>query len=94
MHCGLYSANIVQSLHRSETLLQSPPNETRGGIRKVNQYGYAGFVQRSEKAFGAYKKENGSDKKLPRISELNAEYAILLEFCRVEGLVVEDWTKE
>ena len=51
----------------------------RWGIRKVNQYGYAGFVQRSEKAFGAYKKENGSDKKLPRISELNAEYAILLE---------------
>lgn len=51
-------------------------------------------MQRSEKAFGAYKKENGSDKKLPRISELNAEYAILLEFCRVEGLVVEDWTKE
>lgn len=25
------------------------------------------------------KKENGSDKKLPRISELNAEYAMLLE---------------
>ena len=30
-------------------------------------------------AFDAYKKENGSDKKLPRISELNAEYAMLLE---------------
>ena len=32
-----------------------------------------------KKAFDAYKKENGSDKKLPRISELNAEYAMLLE---------------
>ena len=30
-------------------------------------------------AFDAYKKENGSDKKLPRISELNIEYAMLLE---------------
>ena len=30
-------------------------------------------------AFDAYKKENGSDKKLPRISELNEEYAMLLE---------------
>ena len=33
----------------------------------------------AKKAFDAYKKENGSDKKLPRISELNAEYAMLLE---------------
>ena len=32
-----------------------------------------------KKAFDAYKKENCSDKKLPRISELNAEYAMLLE---------------
>lgn len=32
----------------------------------------------AKKAFDAYKKENGSDKKLPRISELNAEYAMLL----------------
>ena len=31
----------------------------------------------AKKAFDAYKKENGSDKKLPRISELNAEYAML-----------------
>ncbi len=30
-------------------------------------------------AFDAYKKENGSDKKLPRISELNTEYSMLLE---------------
>ena len=33
----------------------------------------------AKKAFDDYKKENGSDKKLPRISELNAEYAMLLE---------------
>ena len=33
----------------------------------------------AKKAFDGYKKENGSDKKLPRISELNAEYAMLLE---------------
>ena len=33
----------------------------------------------AKKAFDAYKKENGSDKKLPRISELNAEYAMLLK---------------
>ena len=33
----------------------------------------------AKKAFDAYKKENGSDKKLPRISELNEEYAMLLE---------------
>ena len=33
----------------------------------------------AKKAFDAYKKENGSDKKLQRISELNAEYAMLLE---------------
>ena len=33
----------------------------------------------AKKAFDAYKKENGSDKKLSRISELNAEYAMLLE---------------
>ena len=33
----------------------------------------------AKKAFDAYKKENGSDKKLPRISELNAEYEMLLE---------------
>ena len=33
----------------------------------------------AKKAFDTYKKENGSDKKLPRISELNAEYAMLLE---------------
>ena len=33
----------------------------------------------AKKAFDAYKKENGSEKKLPRISELNAEYAMLLE---------------
>ena len=33
----------------------------------------------AKKAFDAYKKENGSDKKLPRISELNAEYAMLLQ---------------
>ena len=33
----------------------------------------------AKKAFDAYKKENGSDKKLPRISELNTEYAMLLE---------------
>ena len=33
----------------------------------------------AKKAFDAYKKENGSDKKLPRISELNAEYAMFLE---------------
>ena len=33
----------------------------------------------AKKAFDAYKKENGSDKKLPRISDLNAEYAMLLE---------------
>ena len=32
----------------------------------------------AKKAFDAYKKENGSDKKLPRISELNAEYAEIL----------------
>ena len=30
----------------------------------------------AKKAFDAYKKENGSDKKLPRISELNAEMCI------------------
>jgi len=29
----------------------------------------------AKKVFDAYKKENGSDKKLPHISELNAEYA-------------------
>ena len=45
--------------------------------KEVHIYGI--FQQRSEKAFDAYKKENGSDKKLPRISELNAEYAMLLE---------------
>ena len=33
----------------------------------------------AKKAFDDYKKENGSDKKLPRISELNTEYAMLLE---------------
>lgn len=33
----------------------------------------------AKKTFDDYKKENGSDKKLPRISELNAEYAMLLE---------------
>ena len=33
----------------------------------------------AKKAFDAYKKENGSDKKLPRISELNTEYSMLLE---------------
>ena len=33
----------------------------------------------AKKAFDTYKKENGSDKKLPRISELNAEYAMFLE---------------
>ena len=33
----------------------------------------------AKKAFDAYKKENGSGKKLPHISELNAEYAMLLE---------------
>ena len=33
----------------------------------------------AKKAFDACKKENGSDKKLPHISELNAEYAMLLE---------------
>ena len=37
------------------------------------------FSTAQRKAFDAYKKENGSDKKLPRISELNAEYAMLLE---------------
>ena len=37
------------------------------------------FNSAAKKAFDAYKKENGSDKKLPRISELNAEYAMLLE---------------
>jgi len=37
------------------------------------------FNSAVKKAFDAYKKENGSDKKLPRISELNAEYAMLLE---------------
>ena len=37
------------------------------------------FNNAAKKAFDAYKKENGSDKKLPRISELNAEYAMLLE---------------
>ena len=31
------------------------------------------FNSAAKKAFDAYKKENGSDKKLPRISELNAE---------------------
>ena len=33
----------------------------------------------AKKAFDAYKKENGSDKKRPRISELNTEYSMLLE---------------
>ena len=33
----------------------------------------------AKKAFDAYKKGNSSDKKLPRISDLNAEYAMLLE---------------
>ena len=33
----------------------------------------------AKKAFDDYKKENGSDKKLPRISKLNVEYAMLLE---------------
>ena len=37
------------------------------------------FNSAAKKAFDAYKKENGSDKKLPRISELNAEYAMFLE---------------
>ena len=37
------------------------------------------FNSAVKKAFDAYKKENGSDKKLPRISELNAEFAMLLE---------------
>ncbi len=37
------------------------------------------YAAQRKKAFDAYKKENGSDKKLPRISELNAEYAMLLE---------------
>ena len=37
------------------------------------------FNSAAKKAFDAYKKENGSDKKLPRISELNAEYTMLLE---------------
>ena len=37
------------------------------------------LLSAAKKAFDAYKKENGSDKKLPRISELNAEYAMLLE---------------
>ena len=37
------------------------------------------FNSAVKKAFDAYKKENGSDKKHPRISELNAEYAMLLE---------------
>ena len=37
------------------------------------------FNSAAKKAFDAYKKENGSEKKLPRISELNAEYAMLLE---------------
>ena len=37
------------------------------------------FNSVAKKAFDAYKKENGSDKKLPRISELNAEFAMLLE---------------
>lgn len=37
------------------------------------------FNSTAKKAFDAYKKENGSDKKLPRISELNAEYAMPLE---------------
>ena len=45
--------------------------------KEVHIYGI--FQQRSEKGVDAYKKENGSDKKLPRISELNAEYAMLLE---------------
>ena len=33
----------------------------------------------AKKAFDAYKKENGFDTKLPRIRELNTEYAMLLE---------------
>lgn len=33
----------------------------------------------AKKAFDAYTKENGSGKKLPRISERNAEYAILFK---------------
>ena len=37
------------------------------------------LLSAAKKAFDAYKKENGSDKKLPRISELNAEYAMFLE---------------
>ena len=37
------------------------------------------FNNAAKKAFDAYKKENGSDKKLPRISELNAEYTMPLE---------------
>ena len=36
------------------------------------------FNSAAKKAFDAYKKENGSDKKLPRISELNAEYAVMI----------------
>ena len=42
------------------------------------------FNSAAKKAFDAYKKENGSDKKLPRISELNAEYALLL-FCAYQS---------
>ena len=49
-------------------------------------------------AFDAYKKENGSDKKLPRISELNAEFAMLLErkkssyaeYCKTKS-EMQDW---
>ena len=52
----------------------------------------------AKKAFDAYKKENGSDKKLPRISELNAEYAMLLErkkssyaeYCKTKS-EMQDW---
>ena len=48
--------------------------------QRTRRYTFMAFFNSAaKKAFDAYKKENGSDKKLPRISELNAEYAMLLE---------------
>ena len=58
-----------------ETTIHSPIRAQR-----TRRYTFMAFFNSAvKKAFDAYKKENGSDKKLPRISELNAEYAMLLE---------------